>query len=107
MSSDVKSLVDHPTCPTCGSIDRAHRVELCDGASHWPCPDDAWHGAQDSVAFSNRDYRIAAFETIGCALAVLRRLDHIRYDADIRETLMHVRSTLSVAQSKIKERIDG
>lgn len=63
---------------------------------------------QDAAARSDRDHRIAWFETIGCALALLRRLDHVRYDdADVRETLTKVRSMLSVAQSKIKEKIDG
>lgn len=54
-----------------------------------------------------RDHRIAVCETIACALATLHRLDHIWYDADadIRDTITHVRSSLSSAQSKIKERI--
>lgn len=103
----MNQIVEFPTCPTRGSNDRAHRVELHDGASRWPCPDDAWHAAKDTTSPSNHDHWIAVFETIGCALAVLRRLDHVRYDGDIREILTHVRSTLAVAQSKIKERIDG
>jgi hypothetical protein len=37
---------------------------------------------------------------------VLRRLDYLQFDADVRETITHVRSTLSVAQSKVKQRID-
>jgi len=53
-----------------------------------------------------RDQRILVAETIGCALAVLRRLDHVWHDKDIRETVTKVRSSLSVAQSKIKERFD-
>jgi len=53
-----------------------------------------------------RDDRIAVFETIGCAMAVLRRLDYLQFDADVRETIVRVRSTLSVAQSKVKQRID-
>ena len=59
------------------------------------------------VVRSRRDYRVAAFETIGCALATLRRLDHVWYDEDIRASIAQARSTLSVSQSKIKERIDG
>ena len=62
---------------------------------------------QAQIERSRRDHRIAVFETIGCALATLRRLDHAWYDEDIREILTQVRSTLSVAQSKIKERTDG
>lgn len=54
-----------------------------------------------------RDQRIAASETIGCALATLRRLDHIWHDADIRATITHVKTSLSVAQSKLKDRIDA
>jgi hypothetical protein len=60
-----------------------------------------------SVESSGRDQLTVAAETIGCAIAVLRRLDYVRYDDDIREMLTKVRSTLSVAQSKIKERIAG
>lgn len=56
---------------------------------------------------ARRDHRIGVYETIGCALATLRRLDHAWYDEDLREILTQVRETLSVTQSKIKERIDG
>lgn len=49
--------------------------------------------------------RIAVFETIGCALATLGRLDHVWYDADIRNMITKARASLSVAQSKIKERL--
>jgi len=59
-----------------------------------------------AVEQDRRDHRIALFETIGCALAVLRRLDHVWYDGDIHETITKVRASLSVAQSKIKERIE-
>lgn len=58
------------------------------------------------IAQARRDHRIAVFETIGCALATLRRLDHAWYDEDLREVITQVRGTLSVTQSKIKERID-
>jgi hypothetical protein len=54
----------------------------------------------------HRDSRRVVFETLGCALAVLRRLSHTWCDEDVRKTLTQVRSALSVAQSKIKERID-
>lgn len=59
-----------------------------------------------TIARSRRDRRIVVFETIGCALATLRRLSHVWHDEDIRATIMEVRSTLSVAQSTVKERID-
>jgi hypothetical protein len=55
---------------------------------------------------SRRDQRIAVFETIGCALATLRRLGHIWYDEDIRTAITAARSNLSIAQSKVKQRID-
>lgn len=55
---------------------------------------------------SRREQQISVFETIGCALATLRRLDHVACDADIRATITEVRSTLSVAQSKVRSRID-
>jgi hypothetical protein len=58
-----------------------------------------------TIERARRDHRLAVFETIGCALASLRRLDYAWYDDDIRETLTQVRATLSVAQSKIKERL--
>jgi hypothetical protein len=60
-----------------------------------------------AIAQAKRDHRIAVFETIGCALAALRRLDQCWYDTDIHDTLAQVRSTLSVTQSKVKERIDA
>lgn len=53
-----------------------------------------------------RDLLIAAFETIGCALATLRRLDHVWYDEDIRGRITEARSALSVAQSVAKQKID-
>ena len=64
--------------------------------------------SSETVAGRRRDQRIAVFETIGCAMASLRRLrlDHVWYDEDLRATITAVRSTLSVAQSKVKERID-
>ena len=65
---------------------------------------DTWHGAASSS--KRRDQRIAVFETIGCALAALRRLDHVWCDEDIRATITKVRSTLSVAQSKLKAMVD-
>ena len=57
-------------------------------------------------ARSRRDQQIAVVETIGCALATLGRLDHVCYDEDIRTTITKVRSALSVAQSKVKARVD-
>jgi hypothetical protein len=59
-----------------------------------------------AVVRSRREHRIATFETIGCALATLRRLDHVWYDEDIRTTITSARSSLSVAQSRVKQRID-
>lgn len=56
---------------------------------------------------ARRDHRIAVFETIGCALATLRRLDHAGCDDDIRDVITQVRIRLSLAQSTIKERIGG
>jgi hypothetical protein len=75
---------------------------------------DAWHdvdaGIQNKTgavrARSQRDQQLAVFETIGCALATLRRLDSVWYDEDLRTTITAVRSSLSVAQSKVKERIE-
>jgi len=55
---------------------------------------------------SRRDQQIAVVETIGCALATLRRLSYVCYDEDIRTTITEVRSALSVAQSKVRVRID-
>lgn len=48
-----------------------------------------------------------ASEIIGCALAVMRQLDQVWCDEDARTALMQPRSTLSVTQSKIKERLTG
>ena len=53
-----------------------------------------------------RDQRIAASETIGCALATLRRFNHVWCDADIRMSVTQARLLLAVAQSRVKERID-
>ena len=62
---------------------------------------------KDAASTQNRrDQRLVAVETIGCALATLRRLDHVGYDEDIRESITHARSSLSVAQSKIRKRIE-
>lgn len=58
------------------------------------------------VQQERRDHRTAAFETIGCALAVLRRFDYIGNIADVRDSIKQVRSMLSLAQSKLKQRID-
>ena len=55
---------------------------------------------------TRREGRIRAIETIGSALAVLHRLDHVRYDDDVRDLITKARSSLSVAQSKVKQRID-
>lgn len=49
--------------------------------------------------------RVAAFENIGAALAVLRRLDSLRLDDDVRGEVTRARQTLSVTQSRIYERI--
>jgi hypothetical protein len=59
-----------------------------------------------TIERARRDHRIAVFETIGCALATLRRLDHVWYDADVRDEITRVRASLSVTQTKIKERIE-
>lgn len=55
---------------------------------------------------SCREQQLVVVETIGCALATLRRLDHVWYDEDIRSAITEVRSALSVAQSKLRARID-
>jgi len=55
---------------------------------------------------SRRDQQIAVVETIGCALATLRRLNYVCYDEDIRSTITELRSKLSVAQFKVSARID-
>jgi hypothetical protein len=49
--------------------------------------------------------RAAAFENIGAALSVLRRLDSLRLDDDVRGEITGVRQWLAVAQSRIHERI--
>lgn len=61
---------------------------------------------QATLDRSRRDHQIAVFETIGCALATLGRLDHVWYDEDTRAEISQVRAALSATQSKIKERID-
>lgn len=61
----------------------------------------------DAALERQRDQRVAAHEAIGCALASLRRTDYIWCDDDVRDALARARATLSVAQSTIKERIDG
>lgn len=55
---------------------------------------------------AERAERLVTHETIGCALAVLRRIDYHRCDEDVRDVLAQVRSKLSVCQSSIKERIE-
>lgn len=55
---------------------------------------------------SCREQQLVVVETIGCALATLRRLDHVWYDEDIRSAITEVRSALSIAQSKLRARID-
>lgn len=110
------------SCPICGSEDRAVRAWLRDGTTQWACPDTIWHTAdarfadavtitgattEAGIVTARRDHRIAVFETIGCALATLRRLDHVWYDEDVRDAITKARSTLSVAQSTIKERVDS
>jgi hypothetical protein len=60
----------------------------------------------ERIAQEQHRHRIAVFETIGCALATLRRLDYVWYDEDVRERVTSARSTLSVAQSRVKQRID-
>ena len=51
--------------------------------------------------------RAAARENLGAALAVLRRLDDLRLDDDVRAEVTRARQTLSVAQSRIHQRIRG
>lgn len=46
------------------------------------------------TARSRRDHRIVVVETIGCALATLRRLSRVCYDEDICVTITEVRSAL-------------
>ena len=54
---------------------------------------------QAEIDRARRDHRIAVFETIGCALASLRRLDHAWYDEDVRDTITQARSSLSWPRS--------
>ena len=63
--------------------------------------------AKTSIVRSRRDCRLAAFETIGCALATLGRLDHVWYDDDLRSRITEARRTLSVTQSALKQKIDA
>ncbi len=49
--------------------------------------------------------RIAARETIGSAAAVLRRLDALRLDEDVRREVTRIRQVLSVAYSQLHRRI--
>jgi hypothetical protein len=51
--------------------------------------------------------RAAAFENIGAALAVLRRLNSLCLDDDVYDEATHARQLLSVAQSRIHERIQA
>jgi hypothetical protein len=54
--------------------------------------------------------RLAAFETIGCSIAVLQRLESLDYawcDEDVKIAITEARSLLSIAQSKVKQRIDN
>lgn len=60
---------------------------------------------EDATAAKRRDFRIAAFEMLGGALAVLRRRHCGWYDDDIRALVTQAVGQLSVAQSMIKERI--
>ena len=61
----------------------------------------------DAAPQGHRDERVEAFATIGCSIAVLRRLDYVWCDDDVRDAVARARAVLSVAQSTIKERIDG
>ena len=63
--------------------------------------------AKASHEISLRDGRVAAFHTIGCALATLRRLDHVWFDAELRSRITEARRTLSVTQSVLKDKIDA
>ena len=57
----------------------------------------------------DRDRRIAAHEASGCALAALRRIESLDYSwcaSDVRDAITQARSTLSAAQSKVKQQID-
>lgn len=51
--------------------------------------------------------RVSARENIGSALAVLHRLDSLRLDDDVRREVTSARQTLSVAHSRLYERIKG
>jgi hypothetical protein len=100
-----------PTCPTCASPDRGTRRRLHTELSQGDCT-DGWHSAievdrraAEYLDRARRDHRIAVVETIGCALAALRRVDSAWYDDDVRDMITKARSTLSVAQSTLKERI--
>ena len=58
----------------------------------------------------NHRRRLAAFETIGCAIAVLQRLESLDYawcDDDVKNAIAKARSSLSIAQSKVRDRIDN
>ena len=62
---------------------------------------------EPAIVRSRRDCRVAVFETIGCALATLGRLDHVWFDDDVRASIITARQTLSVARSKIRDKIDA
>jgi hypothetical protein len=79
-------------------------VEVNGGRDH--CAVSAPVTSRTVAEAARRDGWIVACEAIGGSLALLHRLDHVWYDADLRETLMQVRAALSVAQSKIKKRIE-
>jgi hypothetical protein len=51
--------------------------------------------------------RAAAFENLGAALAVLRRLNSLRLDDDVRDEVTRARQALSVTQSRILMRIQA
>jgi hypothetical protein len=51
--------------------------------------------------------RTSSFENIGSALSVLRRLNSLRLDDDVRAAVTRARQILSVAQSRIHVRLKG
>ena len=87
-------------------------IELeVDGASGGRCLVDprgsALTGKIQAVERTRRDARMIAAEAIGGALSLLRRLDHVCCDEDVREIITLAEVSLTLAGSKIKERIDA
>ena len=48
--------------------------------------------------------RVAAYEIVGAAISVLRRLNDLRLDDDLRAELTQARQLLSMAQLRMHQR---